>query len=271
MKKMLLFQIFLLLFSCLSSQEMKIIKKFANQLMKDEEYYRAITEYKRVNSYFPNNADYTQNLSNIAKCYLLADHKIEAINSYKSVLKFDPNNKEAIFKIITTYSQLSYFYESNNEIEDFLNKFNGEDKDKLLLYSSLNYINLRKYDEAIKQLNSIESVLYQDKSDEFKKTILNNTPLIYKKKSTAIISGLLIPGGGYFYTKRYQTGFASLIVNSLLFYMTYDCFENEKKGLGIMSGVFFTSFYLGSIYGSIQIVDDYNKEIQINFIKKFKF
>ena len=47
--------------------------------------------------------------------------------------------------------------------------------------------------------------------------------------------------------------------------------KDDKKGLGVMSGVFFTSFYLGSIYGSIQIVDNYNKEIQINFIKKFKF
>ncbi len=271
MKKILLFQILLFLFTYLSSQEINQINEFADQLMQDEEYYRAITEYKRINSYFPNNKDYTQNLSNIAKCYLLADHKIEAINSYKNILKFDPNNEEAIVSIITTYSQLSYFYESNYEIENFLNKFKGEDKDKLLLYSSLNYIHLGEYDEAIKQLNSIESVLYKNKSDEFKNTILNNTPLIYKNKSTAIISGLLIPGSGYFYTKRYQTGFASLVVNSLLFYMTYDCFENDKKGLGIMSGVFFTSFYLGSIYGSIQIVDDYNKEIQINFIKKFKF
>ena len=271
MKKLFLFQILLFLFTYLSSQEINQIKEFADQLMQDEEYYRAITEYKRINSYSPNNENYTQYLSNIAQCYLLAGHKIEAINSYKEVLKIDPNNEEAIFKIITTYSQLSYFYESNSEIGNFINKFKGDDKDKLLLYSSLNYINLGKYDEAIKQLNSIESVLYKNKSEEYKQTIINNTPLKYKKKSTAIVSGLIVPGGGYFYTKRFQTGFASLIVNSLLFYVTYDCFENDKKGLGIMSGVFFTSFYLGSIYGSIQIVDDYNKEIQINFIKKIKF
>ncbi|MEA2095619.1 MAG: hypothetical protein U9P73_02850 [Candidatus Cloacimonadota bacterium] len=271
MKRILIFQIILLLFSCLSSQDIKKTNVFANQLMQEGEYYRAITEYKRINSYFPNNNGYTQNLINIAKCYMLADHKIEAINSYKNVLNFEPNNEEAIFSIITTYTQLSYFYESNNEIENHLHKFKEENKDKLLIYSSLNYIHLGKYNEAMKRLDSIENVLYQKKSKEFKKTILSNTPLMFKNKSTAIITGILIPGGGYFYTKRYQTGFASLVVNSLLFYMTYDCFQNDKKGLGVMSGVFFTSFYLGSIYGSIQIVDNYNKEIQINFIKKFKF
>lgn len=270
MKKIILIQLLILLLSCLCAQEIDKINKFADQLVQEEEYYRAITEYKRVNSYFPDNTNFTQNLSNIAKCYLLADHKLEAINSFKSVLKYDPVNEEAIFNIVATYSQISYFYESNNEIENYLNKFSGKNRDKLLLYSSLNYINLKKYDEAIEQLNAIKSTQYTLKAEEFN-NLLSDLPLKNKKKSTAVISGLLLPGSGYFYTYRYQTGFASLIVNSLLGYATYDCFKNDEKGLGILSGVFFTSFYLGSIYGSIQVVDDYNREIQINFMKKFKF
>ena len=269
MKKIFFF-FFILFISSLFSQEIQKMKKFADHLMQEEEYYRSITEYERINSYFPDNSEYIENLIKIAKCYYLADHFIESVDSYKNILKIEPRNKEAIFNIIKTYSQISYFYESNDEIEKYLYKFNGKERDELLLYSALNFIYLEKYDEAIEQLDSIKNTDLQKKSNEFKKIILNNTPLDYKKKSTAILAGILIPGSGYIYTKRYQTGFASLIVNSILFYMTYDCFKNDKEGLGIMSGIFFASFYMGSIYGSIQVVDYYNKEIKINFTKKFK-
>ncbi len=266
-----LFLLLLLMFvASLFSQEILRMEKFANSLLQDEEYYRAITEYKRINSYFPDNTNYIKNISNISRCYYLADHYIESIDSYKDILKIESNNKNAILNIIKTYSQISYFYESNDEIKKYLYDFDGKERDELLLYSAFNNINLKKYDEAIMQLDSIKSSDLQLTSKHFKELILKNTPLKYKKKSTAIISGILIPGSGYFYTKRYGTGFASLIVNSILFYMTYDCFNNDRESLGIMSGVFFTSFYLGSIYGSIQVVNDYNKEIQINFTKQFK-
>jgi len=269
MKKIILIQIFILALTPLLSQELVNINKFASQLMQDEEYYRAITEYKRANSYYPDNNNFTQNLEAIARCYLLADHKIEAINSFKKVLQYDPVNQDAILSIVNTYSQISYFYESNNIIEEYLDIFKGEDRDLLLLNNSLNYINLEKYNQAEEVLNLVETQKYIKKSSEFKH-ILAELPLKQKKKSTAVISGLILPGSGYFYTGRNQTGFAALVVNLLLGYATYDCFQNDKQGLGIVSGVFFTSFYLGSVYGSIQVVDDYNKEIKINFIKKFK-
>ena len=268
--KQLFFLLLLISVASLFSQEIFRMEKFADKLMQDEEYYRAITEYKRINSYFPDNTNYIKNISNISRCYYLAAHYIESINSYKNILKIEPKNKDAIFNIVKTYSQISYFYESNDEIKKYIYEFNGEERDELLLYSAFNNINLKKYDEAIIQLDSIKSIDLQQKSMNFKELIIKNTPLKYKKRSTAVLSGILIPGSGYFYTKRYGTGFASLIVNSILFYMTYDCFTNDRESLGIMSGVFFTSFYLGSIYGSIQVVNDYNKEIQINFTKQFK-
>jgi len=271
MKRILILLIFLELTACLFSQDITAMKRFANQLMQKKEYYRAITEYNRINSYFPNNSDYIDNLNNIAKCYSEGGHYLESISAYKDILKIEPNNKDAIFNVVTNYSQISYFYESNDQIDKYLNKVTKQDRDNLLINSSLNYINLKKYDKAINQLDAVQSFKFQNKANEFKNIILNNTPLSYKKKSVAIAYSLLIPGGGYFYTKRYQTGFSSLIVNSILFYATYDCFSHDKKGLGIVSGIFFTSFYMGSIYGSIQMVDNYNKTIQINFIKKFKF
>ena len=86
MKRILILLIFLELSACLFSQDIVAMKRFANQLMQKKEYYRAITEYNRINSYFPNNSDYIENLGNIAKCYSEGGHYPESINTYKDMI-----------------------------------------------------------------------------------------------------------------------------------------------------------------------------------------
>ena len=138
--KQLFFLLLLIFVTSLFSQEILRMEKFADQLMQNDEYYRAITEYKRINSYFPDNTNYINNISNISRCYYLADHYVESIDSYKNILKIEPKNKDAIFNVIKTYSQISYFYESNDEIEKYLYDFDGRERDELLLYSAYNNI-----------------------------------------------------------------------------------------------------------------------------------
>ena len=74
-------------------------KYFSLELMSDQEYYRAITELKRINSYFPENNEYIENLHLIAKCYELGEHKIEAINIHQNILKRDFRNWKSIYQI----------------------------------------------------------------------------------------------------------------------------------------------------------------------------
>ncbi|HSJ68281.1 MAG TPA: hypothetical protein VK921_11420, partial [Anditalea sp.] len=85
-----------------------------------------------------------------------------------------------------------------------------------------------------------------------------------KKRATAGIASI-IPGGGYFYTGHKTTAVSSLVLNGLLAYATYTSFNTGNYGVGVLTGIFSMSFYLGNITGGIKSADRYNmaKESQL--------
>lgn len=247
------------------------IKKFAFELMDNGEYYRAITEFYRVNCYFPDNIDYIKNLESISNCYYLSDNKLEAIEGYKKILKKDDMNWKAVFSISKIYNEIFYYHESNQFIESYLNRFYDFRHDSLFFLSAINNVYLRKYDKAKTQFEILrENTIFNKKAEFCYNNLIDQTPLKFKNKYYALCYSI-IPGGGYFYTRRIQTGFSALITNCLFSFATYECFKKRETGLGTVCSVFSISFYLGSIYGSLQAVTNYNKNILIQFSKQFKF
>jgi hypothetical protein len=87
------------------------------------------------------------------------------------------------------------------------------------------------------------------------------------------LSGLLsiIPGLGYAYTGHNQTAVTAFLVNGLLGYATYTNIKNANYGMGILTGVFNLSFYLGNIYGGIKSAKRYNEQQKELLIKKIEF
>ena len=95
-----------------SAQDLEKQKRFAQELFEKGEYYRAITEYYRINSYFPDNPDFLKNYVRIATCYSLADHLLESNEVYNKVLEFDSLNWNAVFNIANNFRRISYYDES---------------------------------------------------------------------------------------------------------------------------------------------------------------
>lgn len=263
--------IILCTFNLLNAQDLKKQIRFANELFNAGEYYRAITEFYRINSYFPENEYFIDNYYKIAKSYYLGGHLVESNNIYKKILTLNKNNWESIFNIAKNYNEMSYYSESNIFINENLNIFFSSRRDSLLFISAINHINLSEYQLAEKKfhmINTDEILMLQ--AGIYVKNLNENLPLKCKNKVTGIIIGSIIPGGGYFYVNRYQTGLSAIFVNLLFGYATYNSFKNDNYSLGFTLGIFSASFYLGSIYGTMQAIQNYNKSIQINFLKIFK-
>lgn len=92
-----------------------------------------------------------------------------------------------------------------------------------------------------------------------------------KSKSPALAGVLgVIPGAGYLYAGHKQTALSSLIVNGLMAYACYTSFEKGNKGLGILTGVFGLSFYIGNIQGSVKSAKRYNRKQQEDKIKNLE-
>lgn len=253
------------------SQDYDKMKRFADELTNNSEYYRAITEYYRINSYFPENPDFLNNLCNIARCYNNAEHKIEAIQVYKKILDIDKTNWYAVYNTAKAYHDISYFYESNTHILSHKDNFQDEKRDSLFMGLAVNWIYLGFFSKADSILNFINTDnLLKERANRYINYIHQETPIKFKRKSAAVFLSI-IPGGGYFYTQRIQTGFSAFIVNLLFGYATYESFRKNQNGLGIATSLFSVSFYLGSLYGSIQAVGNYNNDLMLKFSKKFQF
>jgi hypothetical protein len=71
---------------------------------------------------------------------------------------------------------------------------------------------------------------------------------------------LAFPGAGYLYAKRPQTALASLIINGLFFWTTYDFLKSKHYGAAVTAIALGSGFYFGGIRGSIKAAKDYNKK-----------
>lgn len=95
--------------------------------------------------------------------------------------------------------------------------------------------------------------------------------LDFKYKSPKLAGLLsLIPGLGYAYTGHKQTALTAFLVNSLIGYATYTNIKNTNYGMGVLTGVFNLSFYLGNIYGGIKSAKRYNEQQKNLLIKKIE-
>jgi len=144
-------------------------------------------------------------------------------------------------------------------------------KPKIILLNGLLYAN--KYDWQ----NSMQSYKSLSEFDSYEQvsTInfqLSEKAIRLKNKSPSFAGALsIIPGLGYAYTGHKQTAISALLVNGLLAYATYTNFKNENYGMGILTGVFNLSFYIGNIYGATKSAKRYNEQQKKSIINKLEF
>ncbi len=262
----------LLFDSSVFSQDIAKEIKFANELFESEEYYRAITEYLRINSYFPENPYFINNYKKIALCYSLSDHLIESNKFYYKILSINKDNWSSVLNIAKNYHNLSYYNESNTFMYKYINTFNPSKKDTLNYLSAINHIYLSEYENAKEKFSLIQTdKILMLQADLYEKIINEELPLSLKSKTKGTILNILIPGAGYIYSKHYQTGISAIFVHLLFGYATYNSFKNGNDGAGLTLGLITTSFYLGSIYGTLQSVYQYNNNNKRKFTDKFHF
>jgi outer membrane protein assembly factor BamD (BamD/ComL family) len=79
-----------------------------------------------------------------------------------------------------------------------------------------------------------------------------------KSLTTAGILSIILPGSGYIYAGKLQTGFTAFIVNGVFIGASIEAFDNDLPILGSIIGLLEIGWYSGTIYGSAQSAKRYN-------------
>lgn len=233
---------------------------FTKSLILEKEYYRAGMELKRLKSFYPDyisilNYSVTENyllfcsgqFNNIINKEYQFDNSIynnagllfktdaflykEQYDSTDNIISSWDFGRNSIFdnyfykRKILTFMMMNRF----DSIDDFHNKYRGND------YSE--YLELKKY--------------AKNQYDKMK------TP------SIAVALGF-VPGMGYIYSERRNTGLMAFFVITINAALTYFAFTTNNEAIGIFIGAIGTFFYTGSIVGGYMATKDHNEHIMKN-------
>lgn len=242
--------------------------KFFLHLIDKELYREAITEYHRLKFEDPRE---TLTLEyNYFKALMSIEEYEKIIFEYENFknpsLTNDPN---IILKVSEAWFGLNQA-EKSIEILD-INIDWKDINDRRLAFKGFLYAQLDQFDKVQEQYAMVsENYIFREYLSQNIQTINSITILKQKKPVLAGVLGI-IPGAGYMYSGHTTTGISSLVLNGLLGYATYTSFKTENYGIGILTGLFSTAFYIGNISGGYKAAKRYNTSQKENYKKKLMY
>jgi TM2 domain-containing membrane protein YozV len=251
-----------LIFCCNSINSQTELQKqfeYANSLYQKEDYFNAITEFKRLLFFAPDQS-YTF-LSNylIASSYKAGGMFSDAIRYY-TLAELSSRSLDDIFNCKIEIIKLNILRRTtdraNRLLDDlFSNNHYADRIDELHYWKGWNYIFSDQWDNASKEFYQIhpahELYIFSQK--------INDS--LYNETFARVLS-FIIPGFGQFYSGEYMSGFLSLGWNALWGYLTINSFTEGRIFDGFaIANFLWLRFYNGNIYNSVKFVKDKNSSI----------
>jgi len=256
---------------CYAQNDVESIIRVADSLYADLRYDLAIIEFKRASVLYPENEYNYQVHSKMALCYKKLGYFIEAINIHKTLLAKDSSQWGSIIEIASIYQLMGQFSDSNRFIKKYFSSLESSKKDSLNFLRSCNYFALMKVDSSKFYFNSIKEKELGEFIDRNLKIITHfQDSKKYNHKSAKYLN-ILFPGAGYLYLDMPQTFAATLFVESLFLYSTIITYNNQYAIGTLFGGLFFSGFYLGSIYGAEQFAKKKTKNMYKKYYDKLIF
>ncbi|MBI5207988.1 MAG: outer membrane protein assembly factor BamD [Candidatus Firestonebacteria bacterium] len=238
---------------------------FAENLFKEKEYSKAITEYKRFIFNHPETPKVIEAKYKLGLCYFMGEKWDTAIKEFQLIANDYPDKEEgklSLIKLSECYFAKNEYILAINELNNFIED-NASDKRIKNIYFKAGFYSL--YD------NNIEKA--QEKFNKTDNAELKNTPIEFSKlpQKSPIVAGTLsaiIPGAGQFYIKRYSDGIYSFILNGIFIWGAVESFKNDQNVAGGIITFFELGWYSGNIYNAISNAHKFNKRTKIDFLKK---
>lgn len=228
--------------------------KFANHLYKEQDFLRAINEYKEVLKSYENDTIRFR----FANSFFRIGRFDEAAQNFKTLFVGSRLEEEA---------KLSYYNSIffNNDFGLFRTNYeNG-------------YYLPQKYSKVIEQLNSAsyfiqktnipnENILVKPFADTVQTKLIYFYQMIknppQKSVATAALLSAVIPGAGKYYTGELSDGLIAFGATVLSGFLAVTNFNNDHQFRGWLFSGLTAFFYGGSIYGSAASAKIYNTKLK---------
>jgi len=232
---------------------------FAKKLFNDENFFEAITEYKRLIFFDSLNQYSFKANKHIALCYKHGGKFSEAIY-YFTLAELSAPNLDSLFDIKIEIVKTNLLRSTIYHAFELLNDLNNEErfadkKDQITYWKGWAYIFNDDWESASKEFAKLNV------NHEMKLLCDNACESEYSTTKAKILS-YIIPGAGQFYTGNYLSGILSFGWVALWTYISVNAFMAERVFDGIIVADFLAfRFYNGSLQNAEKFAIEHNSEV----------
>ncbi len=251
----------------------------------NQDYFRAITEFKRFIFFNSNNKLKYKAKYYIGLSYLRGGDYKNSRKVFYNIIENGEGNyiEDAYLKVADTYLEENfksikihkhydftpsffspdYYLQYLNRFTD--GKYSDEVKSKILFTYLLNC----DYKKAsyIRAYFTFKEKKYKSITENLSLEIDKIKNISYKSKTIATLLSIFIPGGGQIYAGEVKEGFIALLVNTSMAFLSVYSFINYSKFVGVFLGYYELTFYFGNISNARNAVYKYNENIRNKYRK----
>jgi tetratricopeptide (TPR) repeat protein len=242
---------------------------FADSLAAENDYYRAITEYKRFLHYSPKDTRAAYAQLAIGKCLLAGQRWEKADLALKKVWVSYPGSEEAQ-TARQLYADAAYdrgdFATAETRYQRLQETLTAESSDSNLFKEGLSQLQQSNLDEARESFSALQSPLSLQLSislDEYQQ-------LSKKSPQFAGVLSALLPGTGQLYTERPLQAGTAFALNAAFIYGAIESWENENYTTAGILSLFEMGWYGGNIYNAMNNAHKFNRRQQDHFLKQLQ-
>lgn len=252
----------------------ELLLRLGDAFSADGDYYRAVTEYKRLLILFPDSSRADIAMFKMGMAYYQGEEYESANKTFASISSRYPKSK---FAGRAAYQQglcLMKLGKPDKAAELFsaaagtAPEKKGDERAAVfgVAMSSIDRNNLAAGRSALEQFvsNNPEDPAVPRAIAAIDLLDRNLNPP-HKSALLAGTMSAILPGSGQFYAGRYGDAFTSLLLNGLFIAGTVVAAQNENYALAGVTGLIGLPFYIGNIYGGANAATKWNMGIRKDF------
>lgn len=247
---------------------------FAESLFGEGDYFRAITEYKRVIFYFPQDKVAESCRFRIGESYYQAKRWVEAVDAFDNFIKEYPRSlqtPQARYLKALAEKELKRFSDARKSFDDLIKSENSDLADKAAYQKAMILIEQEEWTKAKETLHLVprSSSLYGN-SQKLVLGLERMDTLSDKSPGVAGTLAAIIPGSGHLYAERPKDAAVAFLLNASFIAAAVELFRKDNIILGSIVTFAEVGWYLGNIYSAVNSAHKYNAKQKKDFLQRLK-
>ena len=245
---------------------------FAEQLMREGEYFRAITEYRRFLFYYPDDPRHAMVHFSIGLALYRGESYVEALQTFQEVTQHYPNTaygKQAWLWQGESLTRQGQYTTAEQLYTEVTERFPHERIGQQARYQrAWTLLYRRQWRDAATQFQQVapDSDLYQSAQLLAQEALVGERLPTKSPVLAGIFSGLL-PGSGQLYNGRLGDALLAFFLNGLFIVGAVEAIHSDAPAVAGILSFFEAGWYAGNVYGAINGAHKYNRHATEIFLR----